>query len=406
LPFSIIILPLFPFSPFGVSIVSQKQLVWIALVFLSFALGIDRGIGPGEPTLASPRGQMYVPHYQSGGASLPDWNRITFGNFPSVAKSGQLDLSSLTNVLGYDPSRQWRAGDPVTSVLMLGDFADATNLPTRTLQSILNPAGLSANNLRLADFGIVEKQTFQTLVNAVPSLANYSLDEVPPLYDLVEKTFGNSVAISLRNSPLGQLANGNLSSLPLASIDLSQYGLNSIPGLANTALSQFDRWEETLVGKIPGLEQLPFTNFFTDLGVAGTFALVDIVFGQRENNRVNTVTGSTNVGFHYPCTRNCAHIELSNPSWGGTAAGKQWISGNSQRVSGGSGCLRGSEPTGRHPFGRGFKVVLDQTDEKSGRAEFNIYFRFKVKCGRSPYIIGPFPWMSQYEKDLIFLGLD
>ena len=74
-------------------------------------------------------------------------------------------------------------------------------------------------------------------------------------------------------------------------------------------------------------------------------------------------------------------------------------------MPGGSGCLAGQEPTGRHPFGQGFKVVLTDTDEASGLAEFGIYFRFSLFCGTSPYIIGPFPWISQHEKDIIFLGL-
>jgi hypothetical protein len=183
--------------------------------------------------------------------------------------------------------------------------------------------------------------------------------------------------------------------------------LNSIPGLLDAPLNQFARWGETLIGEIPGLEDLPFADFFTDLGTLGPFALVDIVFGEKEAHRLNTVTGSDVVGFDYPCNQNnCAHIELAGPDWLGATFlhGKQWISGNSQWVLGGSGCLAGEEPTGRHPFGEGFKVVLTDTNEADGQAEFSIYFRFCTFCGCSPYIIGPFPWMSQYEKDIIFLG--
>lgn len=42
----------------------------------------------GTPALASPRGQMYVPSYKSGGALLPDWKRITFEDFPAVTRLG------------------------------------------------------------------------------------------------------------------------------------------------------------------------------------------------------------------------------------------------------------------------------------------------------------------------------
>ena len=358
---------------------------------------------------SSPRGELYVPHTESNSVRLPDWERITFRLIPAVKKDGSLDLSAFAGVLGYDPSRSWSTGDPITSILMLGDLAEATNLPTRSLTSILGAAGLSASSLSLADFGVIERQTLKTLVDAVPNLANRSLGDVMPLYDLVEQELGGATASLLRDSALGNLISDNLlADLPLNSLNLVDYGLNSIPGLLDTPLNQFSQWGETLIGKIPGLADLAFADFFTDLGTPGVFAIVDIVLGEKEAHRLNTVTGSDRVGFHYPCDQNnCAHIELAGPDWLGATflQGKQWISGDSQWVSGGSGCLSGKEPTGRHPFGKGFKVVLTDTDEDLGFAEFSIYFRFSIFCGKSPYVIGPFPWMSQYEKDVIFLGL-
>jgi hypothetical protein len=292
---------------------------------------------------------------------------------------------------------------------MLGDLAEATDLPTRSLESILEAVGLPAGSLSLADFGVVQNQTIQTLVEAIPELADFSLEDVAPLYDLVESELGDAIASALADSELGDLLSDSLiADLSLDSLDLAGYGLNSIPGLLDAPLQEFAGWGETLIEEIPGLADLPFSEFFTDLGSPGIFALVDIVFGEKEARRLNTVTGSDVVGFDHPCDQDsCAHIELAGPVWLGAVLvhGKQWISGNSQWVPGGSGCLAGEEPTGRHPFGEGFKLVLLDTDESSGLAQFGIYFRFSVFCGKSPYIIGPFPWMSQYEKDIIFLGL-
>jgi hypothetical protein len=357
---------------------------------------------------AVPRGEMYVPYYDSGGAFLPDWERISFRLMPAVQQGGSLNLSNLAEVLGYDPSRNWHAGDDLTSILRLGDLAEATNLPTRSLESILEAVGLSALSFSLADFGVVENQTLKTLVDAIPNLADLSLGEVAPLYDLVETELGRARASLLRNSALENLiVDDRLADLPLDSLNLTQYRLNSLPGLLDVPLEQFARWGETSIGAIPGLADLPFVNFFTDLGTSGVFAPIDIVFGETEARRLNTVTGSDQVGFDYGCNQdNCAHLELAGPDWLGATflQGKQWISGNSQWVPGGSGCLAGKEPTGRHPFGKGFKVVLTDTDEASGLAEFGIYFRFSLFCGKSPYLIGPFPWMSQSEKDIIFLG--
>ena len=356
----------------------------------------------------APRGELYVPYTQSNGARLPDWERITFRLIPAARRGGSLDLSAFVAVLGYDPSRSWNTGDPITSILMLGDLAEATNLPTRSLESILDAVGLSAGSFSLDDFGLLENQTLKTLVDAIPNLADLSLADVKPLYDLVEQELGTALANSLSDSALGNLiADVLLADLRLVSLDLSEYGLDSIAGLLDSPLNQFSRWGETSIGQIPGLVELPFADFFMDLGTPGAFALVDIVFGEKEARRLNTVTGSDVVGFDYPCNQdNCAHIELAGPEWLGATFvhGKQWISGDSQSVRGGSGCLAGEEPTGRHPFGKGFKVVLTDTNEASGLAEFGIYFRFSLFCGTSPYIIGPFPWMSQYEKDIIFLG--
>ncbi|MBE9171123.1 hypothetical protein IQ238_27620 [Pleurocapsales cyanobacterium LEGE 06147] len=358
---------------------------------------------------AAPRGEMYGPSYDSGGVLLPDWERFTFRLMPAASRSGSIDLSVLVGTLGYDPSRTWSAGEPIAAIVMLGDLAGATNLPTRSLKSILEAADLSASSLSLADFGVIENQTLKTLVDAVPNLVDLSLGEVAPLYDLVETELGRARASLLRDSALGNLiADDRLADLPLDSLNLAQYRLNSLPGLLDAPLEQFSQWGETLIGAIPGLADLPFANFFTDLGTSGTFALIDVVFGEKEAFRLNTVTGSDRVGFDYPCNQdNCAHIELAGPNWLGATflQGKQWISGNSQWIPGGSGCLAGKEPTGRHPFGKGFKVVLIDTDEASGLAEFGIYFRFSSFCGQTPYIIGPFPWISQYEEDIIFLGV-
>lgn len=92
--------------------------------------------------------------------------------------------------------------------------------------------------------------------------------------------------------------------------------------------------------------------------------------------------------------------------------GKQWVSGNSQQVQGGHGILGvmfgGVEPTGRHPFGDGFKVVIGDIDETTATVETELYFRICkrgwINLGCSPYGIGPIPFLTFQEKDWIFLG--
>jgi hypothetical protein len=75
-----------------------------------------------------------------------------------------------------------------------------------------------------------------------------------------------------------------------------------------------------------------------------------------------------------------------------------------QKVSGGSGCLKGKEPTGRHPFGKAFKVVVWEPTESDDTVDTKLFFRFKTFCGKSPYVLGPFPFLKYKVNDFIYLG--
>jgi hypothetical protein len=85
----------------------------------------------------------------------------------------------------------------------------------------------------------------------------------------------------------------------------------------------------------------------------------------------------------------CAHIALDDLENEGREAqssfeGKQWISGKYHEVEGGFGPLKfvpsplgysvGYEPTGRHPFGDMFKVVVWEPDERSDQISFKLFF--------------------------------
>lgn len=135
-------------------------------------------------------------------------------------------------------------------------------------------------------------------------------------------------------------------------------------------------------------------------------AQVDVVFSNAEGSVNHSISGSYQEGFNVPCIRNCAHIELGAPY-----TGAQWISGLSQQVRGGYGVLgtlnNGLEPTGRHPFGPAFKVVLLNTDEATGTATMGLYFRTcinsPVDLGCSPYFMGPLPFMTITEEGVTAL---
>ena len=160
---------------------------------------------------------------------------------------------------------------------------------------------------------------------------------------------------------------------------------------------------------LPPDVQQQLSQFATAAGVDVNlipFAQVDIVFGPAEGGLTRTISGSYQEGFNVPCASNCSHIELAAPY-----LGAQWVSGLSQQVRGGYGVLgslnNGVEPTGRHPFGPAFKVVLLETDEASGTANLGLYFRTcinsPIDLGCSPYFIGPLPFMSIREEGLTAL---
>ncbi len=231
--------------------------------------------------------------------------------------------------------------------------------------------------------------------------------------------------------PLGEVVQDPIfKSLPLNNLDLRRYSISTIPGLILIPLENFANWQNTTLAQIPGLPDVPFAKFPKPPNSTGFgfVALHDVTYGSAEHRRHNTVTGSDQVGFNYPCDEDhdapegCGYVELSAPSWLGLAGdmglhGKQWIQGGKdpggQMVPGGEGILGalngGMEPTGRLPFGPVFKVVLTKTDESKGEAEFGLYFRVCkrgwVDLGCTPYFIGPIPWLTHYEKDLIFIGL-
>ena len=243
------------------------------------------------------------------------------------------------------------------------------------------------------------------LVNALPTLANMRLDQVPIFLDLAQQQ--NSI-IDLTTLVGDAISNPAIANLGLSSLPLENYSLESIPGLTRTPLQSFANWQQAPLSTIPGLINVPFAAFPNPVGlIGGTVARVDIAFGTAEGDGSRAITGSYQQGFNVPCWGSCAHLELGAP-----ADGWQWISGLSQQVRGGYGFLGqvngGQEPTGRHPYGPGFKVELLSVDETTGSAEMGLYFRTCartafVDLGCTPYFIGPVPWLPVQEESWVVM---
>jgi len=344
---------------------------------------------------------------------LPDWNQISFGSLPGISQSGSFQATAdVIQQIGYDPSRDWGAGQTPDQYMKLGDFQTSFELQNFTLDEIASLVELDLGNFSLADFGPMLDQSLGSLVEAIPELQGMVIEAVQPVLDLLSTNLTSAfdptqtIGEFLENSP-------HLGNLEFASIPLDGYSLDAIPGLDVTQIGFFENWQNSRIEQIPGLSEVPFSQFSGGVTAAGAdVGIVDIAFGAAEQNRERTISGSDVEGFSVPCETECAHVELSGSA---KVKGRQWISGKYQEVRGGKGVLAsvngGMEPTGRHPFGEAFKVVVWDISETEGSVDTALFFRICVRnsfvdLGCTPYYLGPIPWMSYREGtlDTMFLG--
>ena len=354
---------------------------------------------------------------------LPDLQNFTFETLPAFGEDGSyIAPSEVTDELGYDPSIYWSRGQPISEVLNLGSFEDSLQPQTYSVDYFVEKSNTSLADKSLDDFELLEWQTLKHLVDVVPGLGNKGAYEIPPVAEIL---INNDIsARNLAFQPLKQLVQdpkyGNLKLGTLGN-RLSAYNLESIPGLTGVPLEQFQDWQRNTLSQVPGLTQVPWSSF-ADSPLAKTYfnidpsilsaglGQVDIVFGPLETDRKNTISGGYLTGFRVPCSStsifpafSCPHVEMT-----GTDAmdGKQWISGTAQWVLGGSGLTMGLEPTGRHPFGAGFKQTIAVTNEATGTAQTSVYFKICSLVGCTPYTIGPIPWIPTSEENWMFVGID
>jgi len=366
------------------------------------------------PTIAYQVGKQQV--------SAPDWSQIAWSTLPPIEESGWIQIpANLVAQLKYDPSRSWKAGQTPDFFTMLGDVEDAFHMEKFQLQDISRLTDLAINTLQLDDFGLMRWQSVASLVEAIPNLGDAIVSQVEPIRDLFVKA-----GLGYTNASIAQVLQQypELSQLSFTQLDLTRYALKSIPGLVQTPLEKFSAWQQSFIAQVPGLSQVPFSQFpqspFNAIGMVG---ITDVVWEAAEH-------GDSQVGENYfisgsinkhneteavACAagESCPYIELSDLGGAsGLLHGKRWASGK-QKVRGGFGPLaavnNGREPTGRLVYGSAFKVVLTGTNESKGTADFGLYLRVCIHIpfvGKSctPYFIGPIPWLPTREKDLVIVN--
>ena len=212
---------------------------------------------------------------------------------------------------------------------------------------------------------------------------------------------------------------GEIGEIKLSNYDLSEYTAADIPGITNTKISRFPQYENLDISDIPGIASLNF-NQYPNLPNFGTgIARVDLVFSEAEGYAERAISGSDREGFNTATCRTdnnlnggCAHIELGGPL--PFNRGKQWVTGDSQKVKGGWGILRpvngGKEPTGRMPFPEAsFKMVLRNSNEQTDEVDLVLAFRYGFydwfgNPHFTPYGIFEIPFFTTAVRDILFLG--
>lgn len=369
---------------------------------------------------ASPDGEASLPmtsvewagHY----ARIPDWSNITLQTLPPILEDGEFTAPpELRQVLGYDLSRRWKAGQTADAYLKLGDLQTSLYPQVFNLYTIAQLTQLDLKQVALSNFKTATLQTLDQLVNELPGLGSYHPDQVPAIAALLNQKFPGTpgfnpnsditiAAILNANPQLGQLSLGQLGE------KLNQFSITDIPNLHNVPLQNLANWENSLISEVPGLGNVPLAQMPNPVQATGMIGIVDVVYGTAERDRRNTISGSDREGFQVACKENCGYIELAGAP---PLYGKQWISGKYQKVKGGSGVLGaingGKEPTGRHPFGNAFKVSVWDVDESTGTISTVLHFRICKRglpdLGCTPYFLGPVPFLKYHEKEPIFTGL-
>jgi hypothetical protein len=312
-------------------------------------------------------------------------------------------------------------GDRPDKFTFVGDVQDAFHLEAFNLEDISGITGLATKTLNLNDFGLMNWQTPKSLVKTIPELGNLPISNVAPLQDLL------LLAGSSGNGSIAQIVRSNpvFGNLPLGKLDLKQYSLSSIPVLAKTPIGKFKGWQQSAIAEVPGLNAVPFSQFPIPLvGSSISVGTTDVIWSAVEHGDPKVspdlyISGTVNkkdLTVPIPCTtgKPCAYIELSDPlGKNGSLHGKRWVSGKVQKVLGGFGPLKaingGWEPTGKLVFGSAFKIVLTNTNESLGTADFALYFR---ACSRipfygkscTPYFIGGTPWFPTNELGLVIVA--
>ena len=299
-------------------------------------------------------------------------------------------------------------------------------------------------------------QTIASFINANPQLKNRLIQDVPPLADAIAIIYGDRDKALLElpvrvlidrdrqnwtselslNKNIKKIAQTEspkfeVSEFEMGNLDLSEYSLEDVEGIGDSFVEDYEDWKNEYLSDIEGLADISFDDFPNPVATTLAFiSRVDTIWSDAHGQIKpgHSVSGSNQAGYAVPCQKECAHIELDDIESSGRdirwiSEGRRWMLGKDPNnanicpeapwgVDGGEGVLGilncGKEPTGRNPFGPGFKVALWSVDETKDEASTAIFFRICKRgipdLGCTPYFIGPIPFLPANRENWIILG--
>ncbi len=325
-------------------------------------------------------------HINGQTAVIPDWRVVTFRDLPRFVAEGRWgDI-------------EWQAGDAIADVLTLGDVQEDLHLHLLTIESISQKLGFRSNEMSavsLDKFELLKRQTLRTLVQAVPSLLDESLEDVPLIEDLVLGVNPSLVTDRLTvEDILSQLPEyGDIS---LGYLDLSQYTLDDLPGIEIVPFQAFASWQEATIREIPLLEYVSWWSFPQKPDLDGAIAITSVV----------TASGKSAV--HADSEVDGLQVQLD--SFEDDLMPLTWAIGTTEAGGFGPGeraqINDGQESLGVTAFGGVFKIVPHAATPTGFQSV--LYFRSCRSQGESvtcsPYGIGPIPFLPYEVGSNIFLG--
>ena len=385
----------------------------------------------------------------------PDFSAITFRSLGSFSESGTIS-DEYDRYAGYGLGRQWHKGDAVINVLKLGDIDDSFGVGQFRLGEIVAKSGRQPQDVTFDRLGFIKNQTIGSFIQANPQLKDRAIKDVPPLADAITMIYGDRAKTLLElpvrvlidsdrenwtselslNKNVKKLAQTeapkfDVSEFEMGNLDLSEYSLEDVEGIGDSFVEDYEDWKNEYLSDIEGLADISFDDFPNPVATTLAFiSRVDTIWSDAHGQIKpgHSVSGSNQAGYAVPCQHSCAHLELDDIENSGRdirwiSEGRRWMLGKDPNnanicpeapwgVDGGEGILGvfncGKEPTGRNPFGPGFKVALWSVDETKDEANTAIFFRICKRgipdLGCTPYFIGPIPFLPASRENWIILG--